>query len=43
VGKDVAEFETMVLDEDVNVRDMSIFQGMGGVSDHSTNGCTVFH
>ena len=41
MGKDVAEFETMVLDEDVNVRDMSIFQGMGGVLDHSTNGCTV--
>jgi len=31
VGKDVAEFEAIIVDEEVNVRDISIFQGMGGV------------
>jgi hypothetical protein len=30
MGKDVAEFEAMIVDEEVNVRDMSFFQGMGG-------------
>jgi hypothetical protein len=29
VGKDVAEFEAMIVDEEVNVRDVSFFQGMG--------------
>jgi hypothetical protein len=30
MGKDVAEFEAMIVDEEVNVRDVSFFQGMGG-------------
>jgi hypothetical protein len=31
----------MIIAGEINVRDMLVFQGMGGYADHSANGCAV--
>ena len=41
MANDLARFADMIIAGEINVRDMLVFQGMGGYADHSANGCAV--
>jgi len=41
VANEFAGFAGMIIAGEIIVRDMLVFQGMGGYADHSANGCAV--